>query len=64
MEQFLGKSSIYGYYKNYKTTHKYILEFTPLVYKKKDLPLDEINYFNKYYLIFIYSLSISTFYLR
>lgn len=44
MEQFLGKSSTYGNYKNYKTTHKYILEFIPLVYKKKDLPLDEINY--------------------
>jgi site-specific recombinase XerD len=44
MEQFLGKSTFYGNYKNYKTTHKYILEFIPNVYNKKDLPLDEINY--------------------
>lgn len=44
MKQFLGKSTSYGNYKNYKTTHKYILEFIPKVYKKKDLPLDEINY--------------------
>jgi hypothetical protein len=44
MKQFFGKSSSYGNYKNYKTTHKYIQEFIPLVYKKKDLPLDEINY--------------------
>ncbi|MFN8296351.1 MAG: site-specific integrase [Chitinophagales bacterium] len=44
MEKFLGKNTFYGNYKNYKTTHKYILEFMPLVYKKKDLPLDEINY--------------------
>lgn len=44
MEKFLGKSTFYGNYKNYKTTHKYILEFIPKVYTKKDLPLDEINY--------------------
>lgn len=44
MEEFLGKSTFYGNYKNYKTTHKYILEFIPKVYNKKDLPLDEINY--------------------
>ena len=44
MEQFLGKSSTYGNYKNYKTTHKYMVEFIPKIYKKKDLPLDEVNY--------------------
>ncbi len=44
MEQFIGKSSSYGNYKNYKTTHKYIQEFIPLVYKVKDLPLEEVNY--------------------
>jgi site-specific recombinase XerD len=44
MEQFIGKNSSYGNYKNYKTTHKYILEFIPLVYKKKDLPIEEVNY--------------------
>ena len=44
MEKFLGKSTFYGNYKNYKTTHKYLLEFLPMVYKKKDLNLDEINY--------------------
>lgn len=44
MEQFIGKNSSYGNYKNYKTTHKYILEFIPLVYKKNDLPLEEVNY--------------------
>jgi site-specific recombinase XerD len=56
MKQFLGKSSSYGNYKNYKTTHKYILEFIPLVYKKKDLPLDEVNYsFIKKYEYFLQS---------
>lgn len=44
MEQFLGKSSTYGNYKNYKTTHKYMVEFIPKIYRKKDLPLDEVNY--------------------
>jgi len=44
MEKFLGKGTFYGNYKNYKTTHKYILEFIPMVYKVKDLPLDEVNY--------------------
>ncbi len=44
MEQFIGKNSSYGNYKNYKTTHKYILEFIPMVYKKNDLPLEEVNY--------------------
>lgn len=44
MEQFIGKTSTYGNYKNYKTTHKYIVEFIPKVFKQKDLPLDEINY--------------------
>ena len=56
MKQFLGKSSSYGNYKNYKTTHKYILEFIPMVYKKKDLPLDEVNYsFIKKYEYFLQS---------
>jgi integrase/recombinase XerD len=56
MKQFSGKSSSYGNFKNYKTTHKYILEFIPLVYKKKDLPLDEINYsFIKKYEYFLQS---------
>ncbi|MDB5226893.1 MAG: integrase [Bacteroidota bacterium] len=54
MEQFLGKSSFRGNYKNYKTTHKYILEFIPLAFKKKDLPLEEINYsFIKQYEYFL-----------
>jgi hypothetical protein len=56
MKQFLGKSSSYGNYKNYKTTHKYILEFIPMVYKKKDLPLEEVNYsFIKKYEYFLQS---------
>jgi len=56
MKQFLGKSSSYGNYKNYKTTHKYILEFIPMVYKKKDLLLDEVNYsFIKKYEYFLQS---------
>lgn len=44
MEKFLGKSTFYGNFKNYKTTHKYLLEFIHVFLKKKDIPLDEVNY--------------------
>jgi site-specific recombinase XerD len=56
MKDFLGKGTSYGNYKNYKTTHKYILEFIPMVYKKKDLPLEEVNYsFIKKYEYFLHT---------
>lgn len=33
-----------GSYKNYKTTLKYLIEFVPVYSKKRDIPLDEVNY--------------------
>jgi site-specific recombinase XerD len=54
MKQFLGNGSSYGNLKNYKTTHKYLQEFIPKYYKRKDLPLEEVNYqFLKQYELFL-----------
>lgn len=44
MENFLNKGTTYGNYKNYKTTHKFIVEFIFKIFKQKDYPLEEVNY--------------------
>lgn len=33
-----------GSYKNYKTTLKYLIEFIPVSFKVKDIPLERVNY--------------------
>ena len=33
-----------GSYKNYKTTLKYLIEFVPLHFKTKDIPLEKVDY--------------------
>jgi site-specific recombinase XerD len=43
-ESMIGIKYSYGSYKNYKTTLKYLQEFIPLTFKKKDIPLQEVNY--------------------
>ena len=43
-EQMIGIKYSYGSYKNYKTTLKYLIEFIPIVYKKKDISLKEVDY--------------------
>ena len=43
-EKMIGIKYSYGSYKNYKTTLKYLIEFIPIFYKKKDIPLTEVDY--------------------
>ena len=43
-EKLIGVKYSYGSYKNYKTTLKYLIEFVPLIYKKKDIPLEDVDY--------------------
>lgn len=43
-EKLIGVKYSYGSYKNYKTTLKYLIEFIPLTYYKKDLPLESIDH--------------------
>jgi site-specific recombinase XerD len=43
-EKRIGIDYSYGSFKNYKTTKKYLAEFVQTKYKKKDLPITEINY--------------------
>jgi site-specific recombinase XerD len=43
-ESMVGIKYSYGSYKNYKTTLKYLLEFVPIYFKKKDIPLEKVNY--------------------
>ena len=43
-EQMIGIKYSYGSYKNYKTTLKYLIEFVPMVYKKRDILLTEVDF--------------------
>ncbi len=43
-ESMVGKKYSYGSYKNYKTTFKYLTEFIPKSYGKKDIALTSVNY--------------------
>lgn len=43
-EKLVGYRYCQGSYKNYKTTLKYLIEFIPQQYKKKDLLLDDVDY--------------------
>lgn len=43
-EKQIGTKYSYGSYKNYKTTLKYLIEFVPIFYGKKDMPLKAVNY--------------------
>ncbi len=43
-ESLIGIKYSYGSYKNYKTTLKYLQEFVPETFNKKDVPLTEINF--------------------
>ncbi|MEQ1799858.1 MAG: site-specific integrase [Lacibacter sp.] len=43
-ESMIGIKYSYGSYKNYKTSLKYLCEFVPKYFKKKDIPLELVNY--------------------